>query len=66
MAFYIFFFFEKFTFDPSELPFMKGQNSLFLGECALTFILFIILIILERIANRSNTKKFKTNSFSFG
>jgi hypothetical protein len=66
MGFYIFFFFEKFTFDPAELPFMVGQNSLFLGECALTFILFIILIILERIADRSITKKFRINSFALG
>ena len=44
---------------------MKNQSSLFDGEMALTMIGLIIVIIIERIANRTDTKGVTSEKFEF-
>jgi len=40
---------------------MKNEDTFFKIEFFVTFVIIIIVMILERVANRSNTKKSESN-----
>mmetsp|Transcript_21579 Transcript_21579/g.33227 ORF Transcript_21579/g.33227 Transcript_21579/m.33227 type:complete len:988 (-) Transcript_21579:2058-5021(-) len=56
IAVYVFVFFKNFTVDPSVFKFIQGQSSIFKGDMAVTLLVLIIIIIIERYANRTDTK----------
>jgi hypothetical protein len=47
--------YQDYTFDPSS--FSKGTSGIFTADKALTIVVLIFVMILERIANRTDTKK---------
>ena len=60
---YIFIFFNSYTFSQAKFDFSKGQSVLFLFEMAIMVLLIISIIIIERYANRSDTKKVEEKTF---
>lgn len=54
---YIFMFFDSYTFSQAKFDYHKGQSVLFLAEMAMMVLFIITIIIIERYANRSDTKK---------
>jgi len=56
LALYVFLFYQNFTPDPQIFKFISGQSAIFQGDMALTLIVVIIIIIIERYANRTDTK----------
>jgi hypothetical protein len=59
-------FFEKYTFDTTRFPFMKKESSLLTGESSITVICIVIIIIFERIANRTDTKSADPEKLDLG
>ena len=57
-------YFDSFSFSQSKFDYYKGQSVLFPGEMAMTVLLIITIIIIERYANRSDTKKIEEKSVS--
>jgi hypothetical protein len=55
IALFIFFRFSSFTVDPGS--FVQGQSSIFKGDMAITLVVVIMIIIIERLASRTDTKK---------
>jgi len=66
IAIYIFMFFEKYTFDTTRFPFMKKESSLLTGESSITVIGIVVIIIFERIANRTDTKSADPEKLDLG
>jgi hypothetical protein len=62
LAMYIFFCFSNFTVDPNS--FVQGQSSIFKGDMAITLVVVIIIIVIERLANRTDTKKVEQKEIS--
>ena len=56
IAFFVFFFYKDFTVDPSVFKFISNQSSIFKGDMAVTLLIVITIIIVERYANRTDTK----------
>lgn len=54
---YIFIYYDQYTFSQAKFEYHKGQSVLFLAEMALMILFMITIIIVERYANRSDTKK---------
>jgi hypothetical protein len=52
--------YSKLTFDASA--FIKGVSSVWTYDKALTMVVLIFIMILERIANRTDTKKVEKKS----
>jgi hypothetical protein len=52
---FVFVMYSKLTFDSSA--FVKGVSSVWTYDKALTMVVLIFIMILERIANRTDTKK---------
>ena len=59
-------FFEKYTFDTTRFPFYKKESSLLTGESSITVICIIFIIIVERIANRTDTKSANPEKLDLG
>jgi hypothetical protein len=59
-------FFEKYTFDTTRFPFYKKESSLLTGESSITVICIIFIIIIERIANRTDTKSANPEKLDLG
>lgn len=57
IAFYVFWNYERYSFSQMTFDFAAGQSVIFVGEMALTVIFVLVLIVVERYANRSDTKK---------
>lgn len=57
MGAYIFMYYEEYSFTQNFFDFAKGQTVVFSGEMAITILLVIAVMIIERYANRTNTKK---------
>jgi len=57
IAIYIFIYYSSFAFSLFTFEFSKGQAVTFEAEMAVTVIGVIVVIIVERYANRSDTKK---------
>lgn len=55
-ALYVFQFYQHVTVDPAVFGFLKGQSSLFAGEMALVLVAIVIVMLLERYTNRTDTK----------
>ena len=49
--------FDTYSFSQSKFDYYKGQSVVFQGEMAMMVLLIITIIIVERYANRSDTKK---------
>jgi hypothetical protein len=56
-------FFDRFAFSQAKFDFHKGQSVLFLFEMAIMVLLILTIIIIERYANRSDTKKIEEKTF---
>lgn len=56
LALYVFMFYQHLTVDKSIFKFLKGQSSIFGGEMALVVLSIIMVILLERYTNRTDTK----------
>ena len=56
IALYVFIFYQNFTVDPSVFKFISGQSAIFKGDMAVTLLVLIVIIIIERYANRTDTK----------
>lgn len=54
---YIFMYYESYSFSQMSFDFSKGQSVIFPGEMAMTVLVVITIMIIERYANRSDTKK---------
>ena len=54
---YIFMYFDSYSFSQSKFDYYKGQSVVFQGEMAIMVLLIMTIIIVERYANRSDTKK---------
>lgn len=48
--------YQDFNYSPDQFPFMAGKSTLFKADMAVTLIFIIGLIIVERYANRTDTK----------
>lgn len=57
MLAFILIFFEKYSFSDKSFEFAAAQSVLFPTEMAGTALLVLVIIIIERYANRSDTKK---------
>jgi hypothetical protein len=55
--------FDKYTFSQAKFDFAKGQSVLFLFEMAIMVLFIITIVIVERYANRSDTKKIEEKPF---
>lgn len=64
LALYVFFCFQNYTVDPSS--FVQGQSSIFKGDMAITLVIVIIIIIIERLASRTDTKKVEAKEINDG
>jgi hypothetical protein len=53
---YVLMFYQSYTVDPEVFEFVRGQGALLDGGQALTILAVIALLIVERLANRSDTK----------
>lgn len=53
---FIFLFYERYTNDPQVFVFMHGQSAIFKGEMGIMLTLISGIIIVERLANRTDTK----------
>jgi hypothetical protein len=62
IAIYVFWNFEQYSFSQMTFEFAKGQSVIFVGEMAITVIGVLVIIIIERYANRSDTKKIEEKS----
>jgi len=60
---YVFLFFDSYTFSQDKFDFSKGQSVLFIFEMAIMVLFIITIIIVERYANRSDTKKIEEKIF---
>lgn len=49
-------FFEDYNVDPEQFKFFRGKSSLFKTQMAITLVLVIAIIIIERYASRSDSK----------
>lgn len=57
LAIFVFLNYSKMSVDQTEyLKSLKESNSIFQGEMAVVLIFVIIIIIIERYVNRSDTK----------
>jgi hypothetical protein len=61
IAIFVFNFFTKFNVDPDVFKFMTGKSALFKTDMAVTLLVIIMIIILERYANRTDTKAAEEN-----
>jgi hypothetical protein len=52
----VFLFYERYTVSNDVFSFVKGQSSIFKGEMAVTICFLCFIIIVERYANRTDTK----------
>jgi hypothetical protein len=53
---FVFIFYARYTVSPDVFTFVKGQSSIFKGEMAVTICFLLLIIIVERYANRTDTK----------
>lgn len=60
---YIFIYFDSYSFSQAKFDYHKGQSVLFLFEMAIMVLFIITIIIIERYANRSDTKKIEEKAF---
>lgn len=56
IAIFVFNFFTEFNVDPNIFKFMAGKSALFKTDMALTLLVIVMIIVLERYANRTDTK----------
>lgn len=59
---YIFMYYESYSFSQMKFDFAAGQSVVFPGEMAVTVLFIIMVIIVERYANRSDTKKIEEDN----
>lgn len=50
--------FKEYTFDPAK--FTEGSSNIWGYDKALTMVLLIFVMLLERVVNRTDTKKVET------
>lgn len=63
LAIFVFLNYSKMSVDQTEyLSSLKESNSIFQGEMAVVLIFVILIIIIERYVNRSDTKAINQNS----
>jgi len=61
IAIFVFNFFTKFNVDPDVFKFMTGKSALFKTDMAVTLLVIVVIIVLERYANRTDTKAAEEN-----
>lgn len=54
---YVFLFFKQFTVNPDIFEFVNGQSSIFKGDQAVTLFILLLIVVVERYSNRTDTKK---------
>lgn len=54
---YVFVFFDSYAFSQLIFKYQEGQSVLFPAEMAMTVIIIAFIMIIERFANRTDTKK---------
>lgn len=56
MLVFVLLFYKQFTVDPKVFEFMEGQSEIFKGEQGILLSLIAFIMVVERIANRTDTK----------